>query len=307
MCHLLSLIVALSAEKDKSTTWPQRQRSTGQLGRSWLLMEVAAFGNHRNQLSLSFTPIVYQPLNLDGGSQTCLIFFGCDGPHMAHSLLFWMELDPRLSIPIAWQKTQIPRLKQPCQKYWWFYCKCTEDDQGTTILAVFFALFLAPASPSFPWLRQNTLVSHSPDADPRPSLPVSRSQMSPVIDDATAWCRRRKMTFAKGQTDLGEPAFGLQVGTFFFFWPKKNRWDRTEFKQNIWGITGCSRELKKPKTWRPRRFPLITLWKRTFDILTSHNSILMFYLFGTGGLGERWGSKKIVWFLDAHGRPWFPW
>jgi hypothetical protein len=28
------------------------------------------------------------------------------------------------------------------------------------------------------------------------------------------------MTFAKGQTDLGEPAFGLQVGTFFF-WPKK--------------------------------------------------------------------------------------
>ena len=24
------------------------------------------------------------------------------------------------------------------------------------------------------------------------------------------------MTFAKGQTDLGEPAFGLQVGTSFF-------------------------------------------------------------------------------------------
>ena len=59
ICHLLSLIVALSAEKDKSTTWPQRQRSTGQLGRSWLLMEVAAFGNHRNLLSLSFTPLVY--------------------------------------------------------------------------------------------------------------------------------------------------------------------------------------------------------------------------------------------------------
>ena len=180
---------------------------------------------------------------------------------MTHSMLSWMELDPSVSIPIAWQKTQIPRPKQPRQKYWWFYCKCTEDDQGTTILIhfgslfSFFSLFLAPASPSFPWLRQNTLASHSPDADPRPSLPISRSQVSPVIDDASAWCRRRKMTFAKGQTDLGEPAFGLQVGTFFFL-AKKNRRDRTEFKQNIWGITRCSRELKNPRKWRSRRFPL---------------------------------------------------
>lgn len=253
MCHLLSLIVALSAEKDKSTTWPQRQRSTGQLGRSWLLMEVAAFGNHRNQLSLSFTPIVYQPLNLDGGSQTCLILFGCDGPHMAHSLLFWMELDPRLSIPIAWQKTQIPRLKQPCQKYWWFYCKCTEDDQGTTILAVFFfALFLAPASPSFPWLRQNTLVSHSPEA-----------QFASFKKSSEPRHRRRHSMMQKKENDIrkrtdrsGGTGLWTSGGNVVFFLAKKNRWDRTEFKQNIWGITGCSRELKKPKKWSPRRFPL---------------------------------------------------
>ena len=200
---------------------------------------------------------------------------------MTHSMLSWMELDPSVSIPIAWQKTQIPRPKQPRQKYWWFYCKCTEDDQGTTILihfgslVSFFSLFLAPASPSFPWLRQNTLASHSPDADPRPSLPISRSQVSPVIDDASAWCRRRKMTFAKGQTDLGEPAFGLQVGTFFFSGQKKqtgsNRIQAKHLRHH-WVFP----RVEKPKKMKVSALP-ITLWKRTFDILTSHNSILIFY------------------------------
>ena len=212
-------------------------------------------------------------------------------------------IGPRLSIPIAWQKTQIPRFKQPCQKYWWFYCKCTEDE-GTTILAVCFFVVFGPSLTLFP-LRQNTLVSNSPDPDPRPSLPVSRSQVSPVIDDASAWCRRRKMTFAKGQTDLGEPAFGLQVGTSFFFWPKKqtgsNRIQAKHLRHH-WVFP----RVEKPKKMKVSALP-ITLWKRTFDILTSHNSILIFYLFGAGGLGERWGSKQVAWFLDAHGRPWFPW